>query len=85
MTIKEPERPANSFRVTLNLDYAEDRMDNVLLEALRKQDENQELKEISRGALKELFNQKKILIKGQRAKSNSSLAKGITYVDILGY
>ena len=46
MTIKEPERPANSFRVTLNLDYAEDRMDNVLLEALRKQDENQELKEI---------------------------------------
>lgn len=85
MTITEPARPENSFRVTLNLDYAEERMDNVLLKALKEQDENQELKEISRGALKELFNQKKILIKGQRAKSNSSLAKGITYVDILGY
>lgn len=83
MTITQPERPANSFRVTLNLDYPEERMDNVLLNALREQNENQELKEISRGALKELFNQKKIMIKGQRAKSNSSLAKGITYVDIL--
>jgi hypothetical protein len=80
-----PEKPENSFRVTLKLEYPESRMDNVLLNALREQDENQTLKNISRGALKELFNQKKIMIKGQRAKSNSSLAKGITYVDILGY
>jgi hypothetical protein len=60
-------------------------MDNVLLQALRDQDENPTLKVISRGALKELFTEKKILIKGQRAKSNSSLAKGVTYVDILGF
>lgn len=80
-----PEKPANSFRVTLKLDYPESRMDNVLLNALREQDENETLKNISWGALKELFNQKKIMIKGQRAKSNSALAKGITYVDILGF
>lgn len=80
-----PEKPANSFRVTLNLDFPESRMDNVLLNALREQDENMTLKHISRGALKDLFTNKKIMIKGQRAKSNSSLAKGITYVDILGF
>lgn len=81
----EPEKPANSFRIVLNLDYPEPRMDNVLLNALREQDENVTLKNISRGALKDLFNNKKILIKGQRAKSNSALAKGTTYVDILGF
>lgn len=80
-----PERPPKSFRVTLNLDYPESRMDNVLLAALREQNENETLKNISRAALKELFNKKKILIKGQRARSNSALAKGTTYVDILGY
>lgn len=80
---KIPEQPANSFRIILNLDFPESRMDNVLLNALREQDENLTLKHISRGALKELFNEKKIMIKGQRAKSNSSLAKGTTYVDIL--
>jgi hypothetical protein len=85
MTVKEPERPANSFRITLTLEYPEDRMDNVLLKALHEQNENESLKTISRGALKELFNQKKIMIKGQRAKSNSALAKGTTYVDILGF
>lgn len=85
MTNQEPAKPANSFRIALTLDYPEDRMDNVLLKALREQDENPKLKEISRSALKELFNQKKIMIKGQRAKSNSALAKGTTYVDILGY
>ncbi len=78
-----PEKPANAFRVTLNLNYPESRMDNVLLNALREQDENESLKTISRSVLKELFNQKKVMIKGQRAKSNSSLAKGTTYVDIL--
>lgn len=75
----------NAFRLTLNLEYSETRMDNVLLAALRAQNENMKLKEISRSALKELFNQKKILIKGQRAKSSSALAKGTTYVDIVGY
>jgi hypothetical protein len=75
----------NAFRLTLTLEYAETRMDNVLLAALRAQNENTKLKEISRSALKELFNQKKILIKGQRAKSSSALAKGVTYVDILGF
>ena len=85
MTTQEPPKPPNSFRIALNLDFPESRMDNVLLNALREQNENPSLKVISRGALKDLFNNKKILIKGQRAKSNSSLAKGTTYVDILGF
>jgi hypothetical protein len=80
-----PEQPANSFRIALNLEKPESRMDNVLLNALREQDENQVLKNISRGALKNLFTEKRIVIKGQRAKSSSALAKGTTYVDILGY
>lgn len=80
-----PPRPPKSFRVVLNINYRADRMDNVLLEALKAQDENPSLKVISRGALKDLFTNSRILIKGQRAKSNSSIAKGITYVDILGY
>lgn len=85
MTVTTPEQPANSFRIALNLEHPETRMDNVLLNALREQSDNAELKNISRSALKDLFNNKKIFIKGQRAKSNSSLAKGVTYVDILGY
>ena len=80
-----PEQPKNSFRVAIELSWPEDRMDNVLLNTLRAQEENMTLRHISRGALKDLFTNKKIQIKGQRAKSNSSLAKGITYVDILGY
>lgn len=80
-----PEQPKNSFRIALELEYPESRMDNVLLNALREQNDNEKLKNISRAALKDLFNNKKIFIKGQRAKSNSSLAKGTTYVDILGF
>ncbi len=80
-----PEKPANAFRIVLNLEYPESRMDNVLLAALRGQDENLELKSISRSGLKDLFMNKKVMIKGQRAKSNSGLAKGSTYVDILGF
>ncbi|HXH32151.1 MAG TPA: hypothetical protein VNJ01_15205 [Bacteriovoracaceae bacterium] len=80
-----PDKEPNAFRVTLNLEHPQTRMDNVLLQALRDQNENSELKTISRSALKELFNEKKIMIKGQRAKSSSALAKGITYVDILGF
>jgi hypothetical protein len=85
MNITEPIKPNKSFRVTLNLDYPESRLDNVLLATLREQNENLTLKNISRAGLKNLFNNKKIEIKGQRAKSNSSLAKGVTYVDILGF
>lgn len=85
MSTTIPAQPEKSFRVTLELDYPESRMDNVLLAALRGQDENLEAKNISRTALKALFLNKKILIKGQRAKSNSALAKGTTYVDILGF
>lgn len=80
-----PEQPANSFRIVLELNRAESRMDTVLLNALREQKENINLKNISRTAFKELFLSGKILIKGQRAKTSSSLAKGITYVDILGF
>jgi len=85
MTTTIPEIVPNAFRVTLDLSYAHSRMDNVLLTALREQNDNEALKVISRTALKDLFNDKKIMIKGQRAKSNSSLAQGITYVDILGF
>jgi hypothetical protein len=85
MTDHVPAPPPKSFRVTIQLEWPESRMDNVLLNALREQNDNMTLKNISRGALKELFNTKQILIKGQRAKSNSSLEKGTTYVDILGY
>jgi 23S rRNA-/tRNA-specific pseudouridylate synthase len=84
-TTTTPEQPANSYRITLNLDFPESRMDNVLLNALRGQTENEKLKDISRSGLKDLFNQKQIIIKGQRAKSSSALAKGTTYVDILGF
>ncbi len=80
-----PAQPANSYRITLNLDHPEERMDNVLLAALREQEENDALRAISRAGLKKLFAESRILIKGQRAKSSSSLAKGITYVDILGF
>ena len=85
MTHTPPAQPENSFRIVITLEHPESRMDNVLLEALRSQDENQELKNISRTALKNLFNNSKIFIKGQRARSSSALAKGTTYVDILGY
>lgn len=80
-----PSQPPHSFRIAITLDHAESRMDNVLLNALRDQDENEVLKGISRTLLKDLFSQKRIMIKGQRAKSSSALAKGTTYVDILGY
>jgi hypothetical protein len=80
-----PPLMSNAFRITLSLDFPESRMDNTLLNALKEQNENLTLKNISRGALKKLFNDKKIFIKGQRAKPNSALAKGITYVDIVGF
>jgi hypothetical protein len=85
MTPETTERPANSFRIALNTESFESRMDNILLNAIREQEENAALRQVSRTALKKLFTDKKIQIKGQRAKSNSSLAKGTTYVDILGF
>ncbi len=80
-----PEAPANSFRVTLEVTSTKPRIDGILLEALRAQDRNLQLREISRTEFKTLFKKKKILIKGQPAIPSSSLASGITHVDILGY
>lgn len=84
MTYKTiPVQPANSFRVTLNLDFAQPRIDAVLYNALKEQTENEKFQKISRTELKAMFNAKKVFIKGQRAKSASALAAGTTYVDIL--
>lgn len=83
MTDFIPVQPAHSFRVTLNLIRPEKRIDNILLAALHNQSEHEKLKIISRGALKKLFSEGKVLIKGQRARSSSALARGVTYVDVL--
>jgi hypothetical protein len=85
MTTNVPAQPENSFRIKLELEHPESRMDTVLLKALKEQNENEALKNISRGALKDLFGKSQIFIKGQRAKSSSALAKGVTFVDILGF
>lgn len=79
-----PEQPKNSFRVILNV-TSSCRLDGPLLEYLRAQNENNQLKNISRSALKELFKNKRIQIKGQRATQSSTVAVGTTYVDILGF
>lgn len=83
MTNNIPVQPANSFRVTITLDYGADRLDGILLDALKRQTESEKYKNISRSALKTLFIDGKVTIKGQRAKPSSSLAKGVTYIDIL--
>ncbi len=83
MTIKQPELIENAFRVTLELEAQAERLDTVLFEALKDQDENQELKDISRGQFKKLFTNKKVLIKGQNAKAKSPVNDGTTFVDIL--
>jgi hypothetical protein len=59
------------------------RLDTHLLEALRGQEENGDLKRISRSQFKKLFDEKRVLIKGQPAKPSSSLAAGVTYVDVV--
>ncbi|HAZ11184.1 MAG: hypothetical protein A2X86_08570 [Bdellovibrionales bacterium GWA2_49_15] len=79
-----PAKPANSARIVVTLDYPESRLDNILLKTLREQNDNMGLKNLSRAGLKKLFSKGSILIKGQRAKPSSSLAKGTTYIDILG-
>ena len=83
MTIQKPEVPENSFRITLELKNKETRLDLVLLDALVKQDENEDFKSISKTQFKKLFTDKRVLIKGQSAKAKSSVNSGITYVDIL--
>jgi hypothetical protein len=80
-----PPKPKNSFRIVLELESRQKRADTVLLQALRDQDENMALKHISRTAFKELFDNKKIQIKGQNVRPSSALAAGTTYVDILGF
>ncbi len=80
-----PPRPKNSFRIVIELEVRQKRVDNILLQALRDQDENMALKHISRAAFKKLFDDKKIHIKGQNARPSSALAVGTTYIDILGF
>ncbi|MGZ3691381.1 MAG: hypothetical protein ACXVAX_07750 [Pseudobdellovibrio sp.] len=83
MEDRVPPLMKNAFRVVLQLVRAEKRLDNVLLLALREQDDDLNLKHISRTDFKELFTNKKIFIKGQNARPSSSVAKGTTYVDIV--
>ncbi len=85
MTEHIPYQPPNSFRITLDLKRTEHRLDVILLNAIKSQNINLTLREISRSTFKELFKNGKIQIKGQNAKPSSSIAAGITYVDILGY
>lgn len=80
-----PPKPPKSFRITIELFKSAKRLDNVLLAALKAQNENLDLREITRTKFKELFTSGRIQIKGQKAGPSSSLAKGITYIDILGY
>ena len=80
-----PAQPPHSFRVTLTLISKMPRLDSVLMEALRAQNQNLDLKNISRAAFKELFKNKRILIKDQPARPASALSGGTTYVDILGF
>ncbi len=80
-----PDQAKNSFRIILELPFKQPRIDTVLLAAIRSQDRNPTLKAISRTAYKDLFKQKKILIKGQSTRPSSALAAGTTYVDILGF
>lgn len=83
MPANVPPQPDNSVRITLVLEHRSDRLDGLLLEAIRHQKDNPKLREISRSALKALFGKHKVLIKGQPARPSSSLTTGTTYVDIL--
>ncbi len=79
-----PVKPPNSTRITLDLPVAEPRLDAALLKFI-KHSKDLKIGELSRAALKKLFTDGKIQIKGQRARPASSIAAGITYVDILDY
>lgn len=80
-----PPRPRGSFRIILNLTSPAPRLDAVLIEALRTQNRSIDLNNLSRAKLKELFSKKKIRIKGQAATPSSGVARGVTYIDILGF
>lgn len=80
-----PPKPPKSFRITLEINRSQERLDAQLLAALRGQKDNLNLQMISRTKFKDLFNDGKIQIKGQRARPSSSINRGVTYVDILGY
>ena len=80
-----PLTPPNSFRVTLNQSQGGERLDSVLMKALRDQNQNQQLKAITRSEFKALFEKNRIQIKGQTAKPSSTLAAGTTYIDLLGF
>ena len=73
------------FSVTLTLTSRAPRLDQVLIEELRKQNRNLALRNITRSEFKELFKTKRVQIKGQNATPTSALAQGNTQVDILGY
>ncbi len=77
-----PQLPKGAERVVLTLAKREDRLDNILMEAVR-QHESEKLRTLSRAGMKKLFTEGKIQIKGQRAKPSSAMAVGVTYVDIL--
>lgn len=81
----ENTQPPNSFRIVLTVLNAKPRLDQVLLEELRKQSRNTLLKRVSRTEFKDLFKRKRILIKGQAATPSSALAAGTTEIDILGF
>ncbi len=81
----DPPKPPNSFRITLVLNEPRHRIDQILMEEIRKQERNLDLKNISRTNFKDLFKDKKIRIKGQPAKPSSSVTRGITHVDIMGF
>lgn len=80
-----PPQPPHSFRLTLQLNSRVSRMDTTLLNALKAQKENINLRNMTRQGLKNLFLEGRIQIKGQRARPSSALAAGTTYIDILGY
>ena len=46
MSFNTPEKPAGAFRIAIELEHPEDRMDNILLNALREQEDNVKLKNI---------------------------------------
>ena len=50
-----PPQPPKSYRVVLDLVKSEKRLDNILLNALRTQKDNLNLKILTRGAFKKLF------------------------------
>jgi Pseudouridylate synthases, 23S RNA-specific len=78
-----PPQPPKSFRIVIELNKSSKRLDSILLAAMHEQSENMNLKNITRSKFKELFNDGKVMIKGQRATPSSALCKGTTYVDIL--